>query len=681
MRDTPECEAGREAGVELATRLSVAVLGPFRVAYAGREVRIRSRKAQALLAYLLLGDAGVETRDRLVGLLWSESGEDKARASLRQVLHELRETLEAAGCHDLRVERATVGISLDQAELDAQVVLQQAGAMLVHPLVLGVPKLADGLLQGLDDLDPAFRVWLLAARQAFHDRLTRALEAGLWARGQEAPARRRLAHAILQLDPTHEEACRALMRACAEAGDAVAALRAYEALWHLLAEDYDAEPSAATQQLVADIKLGRLEPAAAVEPSPAGPAAARAAPARIALQVEPFSVNGVAGQMHLVQGFRHDLIARLVRFREWFVVDGPAPPRMPTTGPRVSGLYRISATAYQLGDRISMVLTLADQDTGVVIWSERLDLTLDGWFEVHQRIVRRIVIALNLQVSAERLSRLAAEPDVSLAAYDSWLRGQAMIRRFSPENWERAAHLFQECLDSTPTFSPAYSSLAQMENSTHIVHPGRLRERAREARALAHARRAVELDPTDSRAQLCLGWSHAMAGHHAQASVHMDLALDLNPSDSWTLMSAALFHAFCGDHARARDLAAEALQLTLAPSRTHWGYQVTVAYLAADDAATLDACDRAEDAICTLQAWRAAALANLGRPAEAAAAAERFLRTVRGAWVGAGPPTDEAIVRWLLHLYPIRRARDWERLRRGLAAAGLPTAGSAHGGW
>ena len=134
------------------------------------------------------------------------------------------------------------------------------------------------------------------------------------------------------------------MRSSAEAGDTIAALRAYE-LWRLLEDEYDTEPSVPTQQLVADIKLGRVGPLAADPPSSARLAEApvpvprlSAAPARIALLVEPFAVNGVAqGQMHLAQGFRHDLIACLVRFREWFVVDGPAMPSAEQTGNRVSG--------------------------------------------------------------------------------------------------------------------------------------------------------------------------------------------------------------------------------------------------------------------------------------------------------------------------------------------------------
>ena len=51
------------------------------------------------------------------------------------------------------------------------------------------------------------------------------------------------------------------------------------------------------------------------------------------------------------------------------------------------------------------------------------------WFGTQQRIIRRIATALNVQLSAERLKRLAGEPDVSLDVYDRWLRGQNLMAK------------------------------------------------------------------------------------------------------------------------------------------------------------------------------------------------------------------------------------------------------------
>ena len=58
--------------------------------------------------------------------------------------------------------------------------------------------------------------------------------------------------------------------------------------------------------------------------------------------------------------------------------------------------------------------------------------------------------------------------------------------------------------------------------------------RPRRTDTIELARTAVQLDPVDSRAQLCLGWSYAMAKQYVQAEVHMDLACELNENDAWT---------------------------------------------------------------------------------------------------------------------------------------------------
>jgi TolB-like protein len=620
--------------------------------------------------------------------------------------------MKAAGLREqLRAERLTIGLDPARLSHDMGAVLAAAEAGQVHPRLLDTPRLPETLLEGLDDLDPSFRVWLLARRQAFHDRLMQLLEPRL---RQGGAGRRALAQAILRLDPTHEEACRALMEAAAAEGDTAAALRAYEQLWTLLGDEYDMEPSAATQALVAEIKSGRFEAMARAEAppvlplaaplatpaallanapalpaafppaqpaaAPAGGAAVGAAPARVALLVEPFSINGVPPERaHLVNGFRHELVTCLARFREWFVVDGGSLP--PLADARVSLRYGITATAYQAGNRISMVLTLSEQPGGVVVWSERMDLSLENWFEAQQMLMRRIATGLNLHLSNARLMKASAEPDVSLEAYDAWLRAQSLQNRFDPETCERAYAMLQEAVKRTPNFAPAWSSLAQIGNALHIVRPGLWRSREREAESLHTARRAVELDPTDSRSQLCMGWSLTMAGRHAQGELHMRLALELNPYDAWTLMSVALFHSFCGEHGRAMELATRSLETALVPSRTQWAYHVTIAYLAGEDETALDACDRAEDVIRTLPAWRAAALANLGRRAEASEAARRFIERLRASWYRPEARSGAAMLRWLLHLYPLRHARDWARLRDGLAAAGLPVAGAAHGDW
>ncbi|HET6185118.1 MAG TPA: BTAD domain-containing putative transcriptional regulator [Acetobacteraceae bacterium] len=663
-------------------RLQAALLGPARFAVAGLPVHGLGRKARAVLAYLLLSGGLQETRERLVGLLWSESDEERARASLRQTLREIRTAFAAAGYEGFRTDKLAVSLDAASVELDVAHVTAEAEALRAHPLLLDQPRAADLLLQDLDDVDPEFRGWLLAKRHSLQERLMRALEAGIGREDLGREARMRLAEAAINLDPTHEEACRALMQARAEAGDIAGALKAYKQLWDLLDDEYGMEPSAATQRLVADIKSGVFDHAPEPPPPRQAPSAPRAGGSKPLLSVGPVDIRGLAADKpHLIEGFRQNLIASLVRFREWYVTDQPIEGAGPSGLADLGARYEVSIIAGDGDNAVGLVLILKEIDANVFVWSEGFELKPEQWFHVQRQIVARIASVLQVHLSAERIMRLAGEPDISLSLYDRWLRCRRQIRSFGHEEWEHAAREFERIIAEAPHFTAAHCSLAEMSNSAHIVHPGVMRTQEAARRSLELARRAVQLDPIDTRAQLCLGWAHAMIGQFDSADLHMDLACELNPQDSWTQIAVALFKAFRGRPDEARTLARPALDPALRPSRTHWAYEVSIAYLAGDYEGTLRATDLAMDTIKTLPAWRAAALFRLGRTAEARADAARFIVLARGAWCSAETPTDEAITRWLLHLYPISNRADWEHLREGLSGAGLPAGGARYEAW
>jgi TolB-like protein len=481
----------------------------------------------------------------------------------------------------------------------------------------------------------------------------------------------------------------------AEQGDVAGALRIYKALWNLLDRDYGMEPSPVTEALVAEIKLGAFErPANGIgirlesganalrvgyESSERIVAAEfRPVPsAKIRLVLRPFAMHGVdSDHAHLVQGFSLHLAACLVRFREWTVIDRP-PAAVALPPPGSAPQYCIETTAYQAGGEINMVMVLRDEATGIYVWSESLRLGLDNWFETQQRIIRRIATSLNVQLSTERLMRLAGEPDVSLDVHDRWLRGQDLMTKFDAESWQRAVIIFRDAIRENPSFSPCYSSLVQMNNIEHFVHPGHFRDLSKARATLELAKTAVQLDPVDSRAHLCCGWSYVMAFRETDAAPHMELASELNDNDPWTLLSCAQYSAFCGSMEQAMLGADQSLALSPAPSHLEWAYHGAIRFLCGDYAGALAACDRARGATHLLPAWRAAALFRLGEPVMAREEAQRFLNGIRSFWVGPSAPTDEAVTCWALQAHPISVRSRWETLRDALRGAGLPVEGIA----
>ena len=663
------------------TVLRMRLFGPASFVIAGRELRFKSLKLRAALGYIALSESQTETRERLVGLLWSESGEEHARASLRQNIRELRVSLQGLSHDGLHIVAREIGFEPGSVDVDVLTVIRTAEAGQVHPLLLERHNLAADLLAGLEDLDPSFRSWLLAKRQTVHDRLLRAPEAALAHDASDLAAQGSLAQAILNLDPTHEDAARRLMRARAMMGDTAGALRVYKALWDLLDDDYGMEPAEATQKLVADIKTGLLEPAEAmakptVPQAPArtpDPVAVKTQETRLWLFVQTVALREVdPGKSHLVMEFRQHLIASLVHFREWQVADAPNQAAIPPPVLGAAGRYDVQMVAYQTGQAVNMMITLKELDSGLYVWSQNFELNLENWFAIQRHVVRHIAMGLNVHLSAERLQRFSDQPDISLGIYDRWLRSQTLARTFNPKFWETLTQQFIDITIEAPGFGPAYAGLADLHNTRHIFQPGLFRSREGEQAALAYARKAVQLDPSDMRAHRSLAWSHLMAKQYDQAIMHIEVAKELNPNDSWNAISAAALLALCGKPERASELAALAMDMSLAPSLAHWAYQANIEYLRGDYEAAIQAADMSQDVICHVPALRIAALAMLGRQEVAEAAAATFIERIRSDWHGSEPATQEATMKWLLHIQPIRRREDWEHLRDGLHRASLP---------
>ena len=74
--------------------LELDLLGGFGARFGtGEPLAPLGRKAQLLLAFLALRAGEAQTREKVIGILWSDRGETQARGSLRQELTVLRKAM------------------------------------------------------------------------------------------------------------------------------------------------------------------------------------------------------------------------------------------------------------------------------------------------------------------------------------------------------------------------------------------------------------------------------------------------------------------------------------------------------------------------------------------------------------------------------------------------------------
>jgi DNA-binding SARP family transcriptional activator len=139
------------------TRLQIDLLGGFDARLDGAGMKFRTRKIQALVAYLAVPLAQAHTRDTLTALLWGDLAPRQARAGLRQALFSLRQSV---GDDVLQLEAehvALVAPAVDVARFEAvtekmELARSHAAAAASHLRALGMtfwlPEVARRLARG-----------------------------------------------------------------------------------------------------------------------------------------------------------------------------------------------------------------------------------------------------------------------------------------------------------------------------------------------------------------------------------------------------------------------------------------------------------------------------------------------------------------------------------------------------
>jgi DNA-binding SARP family transcriptional activator len=132
----------------------------------GALITISARKSQALLAYLGARPSQRVSRDKLATLLWSSTGPDQARQSLRQTLSGLRKELSQLSSKDklLIEEGDLLGLDETLVEVDVATFEQLVAAATEEALRQAIAIYDGDFLDGFTINEERFDQWAIAER-------------------------------------------------------------------------------------------------------------------------------------------------------------------------------------------------------------------------------------------------------------------------------------------------------------------------------------------------------------------------------------------------------------------------------------------------------------------------------------------------------------------------------------
>lgn len=226
------------------------------------------------------------------------------------------------------------------------------------------------------------------------------------------------------------------------------------------------------------------------------------------------------------------------------------------------------------GNRVRITAELIDTRNGFHLWTETYDRELAGVFALQDEITRSIVEALKIKLAVSLPDREQPNTEV----YDLYLQGLYFSNKSSEEDLRRALSFFQRAVERDPTFSRAWTGVAKVWYflADVYVKPLDAYPASKEA-----ALKAIALDDKDAEAHCYLSEARRVLDWDlASADAELKRALQLDPN-------SAPAHLFSGLHPLFRGELKEGLRLildaeTLDPVSPITSYLATAAYLAND---------------------------------------------------------------------------------------------------
>jgi len=588
-------DGDKAAGESETGRLRLNIIGTFSASVNGHEIGL-GRKAQALLGYMMLSSARQLPRTKLVGLLWSEKEDPLAKGSLRQSLSQIQRELKTHGCPHFHADQMHVALDIEQVACDLTEIVADAERGIVHPTLLAHERLTDGILDDLENVDPAFSDWLAETRPLIHERLIDALTRLLPDEGQAdiSAIAEAAAKAIYRLDSENERAVRVLIRSHIASGSIGAALAIYARLWRQLEDTYDIEPHKLTQDLIAGLRQQQPEivtrPVVAAAVAPALGLVGFAA-SRPSVAVLPFRALSPTLEPQFTIGIVDSVVQALSSLKELFVISRGSTmislsqtPDLRAIGRDLNAQYLLHGSIQRAGDQIRISTELVAAETVEVVRADRLSGTAADVFDLQDRIAVEVIRSLAPQVRDRELHRAMQKRPDDLDAYQLSLVGYDQM--FSPDytTFVTARTNFERAHILSPDWAPplSYSAIWHMQRVARGWSANAPNE-LDTARALAE--RALERNSADPLANAVGGYTLSQCKHdHAGALKQLDRAIEITPNLAIAFAYRAAVHVRCERYADA--LSDAAINLRLSPRDRHAWFAEMVsaqAYFAMND--------------------------------------------------------------------------------------------------
>jgi adenylate cyclase len=228
--------------------------------------------------------------------------------------------------------------------------------------------------------------------------------------------------------------------------------------------------------------------------------------------------------------------------------------------------YVLEGSVRKAGEQVRINTQLIDATTGEHLWAKRYDGTLDNIFALQDKITQKIFTALAVELSAGEKEKVGLKETDNIEAYDAFLKGWELYRRWTPEDFQKSLPFFERAIELDPHYGRAYAAIASNYTESyqsawdwsHVVGvsaeamPGLAGKYLQEAlnyptplahqvaskwyiillfpeEAIAEAERAIAVDPNDAVGYAAMAGALIYSGMPEEAIDFVNKAIRFDP--------------------------------------------------------------------------------------------------------------------------------------------------------
>ena len=287
-----------------------------------------------------------------------------------------------------------------------------------------------------------------------------------------------------------------------------------------------------------------------------------------AIAVLPFeNMSGDPEQEYFSDGITEDLITDLSRISGVFVIARTTvftykgrSVTVRQVGEDLGVQYVLEGSVRRAGNRIRINVQLVDARSGRHLWADRFDREITDVFALQDEVTQRIVSALAVKLTADEEKHLRQAIMVDPEAYDVFLRGLELYRRYTFETRTEARELFERAVELDPSFARAHAGIALTRVFDFLEGTTESPERSLQ-QALERVEHALALGDAVPQVYFAASYIYLQLGRHADSIAAARRAIELDPNYADGYVQLALSLIFSGRSEEALDQMANAMRL------------------------------------------------------------------------------------------------------------------------